>query len=430
MQNVIRVPLTSMVEKSDNPRHITEEALNKLIISLLSFPEMLEKRPIVAITKGKKYVSLGGNQRLKALRKISTILLDYKKGLPLPDFLVGTGIDLFEASSIAIDSIPIMLADDWTPEQQNEFVVKDNVGFGTWDFDVLAKTYLPEDLETWGVEMPTWENEAEEKEAEEDDYVPQEAVQTDIVLGDIIEIGTHRLICGDSKDSQLVEKLLNGKLADMVFTDPPYGISYGGARSELQPLKNYGMVKNDDLKGDDLAELLSNVFSFNKDGADVYICVSPINQLPFLQFIEDNGKRVDAVIVWDKTNPGLGFMAYRRQCEFILFSKGKPFKMGDTSDMDLWSIGKGNTKEYQHGTQKPVGVPYRAIKNSIKKGIVLDLFLGAGSTMLAAEQLGISCYAMEIEPQFCQVVINRMLKYDENITVKINGTVYVPKEEE
>lgn len=428
MQNdIIRVSINSLLEKSDNPRHITEDAMNKLIISLLSFPEMLEKRPIIVVSKGNKYVSLGGNQRLKALRKINRILDDYKKGLPLPDFIVERGIDLLNASTVT--TVPVILADDWTEEQQKEFVVKDNVGFGTWDFDVLAKTYLPEDLETWGVDVPNWENEAEEKEAEEDDYEPQEHVKTDIVLGDLIEIGTHRLVCGDSTDSKLVEKLMAGKLADMVFTDPPYGISWGGARRELQPLKNYGMVANDDLKGEDLSELLSNVFSFNKDDADVYICVSPINQLPFLQYIEQCGKKVDAVIVWDKTAPGLGHMIYRRQCEFILFSKGKPFKIGDPFDIDLWSIGKGNTKENQHGTQKPVGVPYRAIKNSIKKGIVLDLFLGAGSTMLASEQLGVSCYAMELEPQFCQVVINRMLQYDDNLPVKINGKPYTPPEE-
>lgn len=422
MQDVIRVPLTSLLEKSDNPRHITEEAMNKLIISLLSFPQMLEKRPLIVVSKGKKYVSLGGNQRLKALRKINGILADYKKGLPLPDFLAEVNIDLFDA--VTVTNVPVIVADDWTPEQQNEFVVKDNVGFGTWDFDILAKTYLPENLEMWGVEVPNWENEAEEAEAQEDDFEPQEEVQTDIVLGDLIEIGTHRLICGDSTDSLLVERLMNGKKADMVFTDPPYGISWGGARRELQPLKNYGMVKNDDLKDNDLAELLSNVFSFNKEGADVYICVSPINQLPFLQYIDSCNKKVDAVIVWDKTNPGLGYMAYRRQCEFIIFLKGKDFKMGDAIDIDLWSIGKGNTKENKHGTQKPVGVPYRAIKNSIKKGIVLDLFLGIGSTMLASEQLGVSCYGIEIEPKFCQVIINRMLQYDDDLPIKINGVPY------
>lgn len=421
MQDVIRVPLTSLLEKSDNPRHITEEAMNKLIISLLSFPQMLEKRPLIVVSKGKKYVSLGGNQRLKALRKINRILADYKKGLPLPDFLAEVNIDLFDA--VAVTNVPVIVADDWTPEQQNEFVVKDNVGFGTWDFDILAKTYLPEDLETWGVEVPNWENEAEEAEAQEDDFEPQEEVQTDIVLGDLIEIGTHRLICGDSTDSLLVERLMNGKKADMVFTDPPYGIYYLSNR--VHPTeRNYGRIKNDDLKDNDLAELLSNVFSFNKEGADVYICVSPINQLPFLQYIDSCNKKVDAVIVWDKTNPGLGYMAYRRQCEFIIFVKGKDFKMGDAIDIDLWSIGKGNTKEYQHGTQKPVGVPYRAIKNSIKKGIVLDLFLGIGSTMLASEQLGVSCYGMEIEPKFCQVIINRMLQYDDDLPVKINGVPY------
>lgn len=422
-QTIILVPLKKLKGRQKNPRKITDTDMEALVLSLLKFYKMLHKRPIVAVTDGEFYVGLGGNQRIKALNKINQILKDYKKGLPAPEFIVNAGIDLFDFSPI--EKVPILLADDWSDEEKEEFVIRDNVSAGTWDWQELQASYDIEILKSYGIQNIEWENAFEEKEAVEDDYEEKDVVPTDIVLGDVIEIGSHRLICGDSRDSDLVSKLMNGKMADVVFTDPPYGIAYGGARSQLLAKKAYGMVENDDLSGEQLSELLSNVFIFTSNVADVYICVSPTNQKPFLDFIEDSNKTVNTVIVWDKKSSGLGYMKYRRQCEFIIYIKGGDFHIGDDSDIDLWSIGKDATGSYKHGTQKPVAVPFRALKNSANAGdICLDLFLGSGSTMLAAEQLGISCYGMELEPMFCQVTINRMLAYDESLPVTINGKPY------
>jgi DNA modification methylase len=215
---------------------------------------------------------------------------------------------------------------------------------------------------------------------------------------------------------------MNGQKADMVFTDPPYGIDYSGGRTQVVETKTYGKLMNDDLQGVELGELISNVFLFNKEDADVYVCVSPKMQKPFLDFIDNSGKTIDAVIVWDKKQPGLGYMAYRRQCEFILFVKGGGFKKGDTSDFDLWSISRDNGKDYVHGTQKPIGVPSRAINNSSKKDdLVLDYFGGSGSTMVASHQLKRKCYSMELDPKYCQVIIDRMKKLDPTLIIKRNG---------
>jgi DNA modification methylase/sporulation protein YlmC with PRC-barrel domain len=273
------------------------------------------------------------------------------------------------------------------------------------------------DAGEWGVEDST-----KEIEAVEDDFneTPPEIPIT--VLGDLYEIGEHRLLCGDSTDSDQVAKLMNGSKADMVFTDPPYGIDYSGGRTQVVKNKTYGKLMNDDLQGVELGELISNVFQFNKQEADVYICVSPKMQKPFLDFIEANNKEIDAVIVWDKKQAGLGYMAYRRQCEFILFVKGGAFKKGDNSDFDLWSISRDNGQDYQHGTQKPIAVPSRAINNSSKKDdLVLDYFLGSGSTMVASHQLKRKCYGMELDPKYCDVIVRRMLRLDPTLTVKRNG---------
>ena len=155
------------------------------------------------------------------------------------------------------------------------------------------------------------------------------------------------------------------------------------------------------LKGD-------NLYNFY----DIYICVSPKNQKPFLDAIYKAGKQVDHVIVWDKKFIGLGYMSIRRQCEFILMINNKPFKKGDKSENDLWSIGRDNLKEYQHGTQKPVALPQKAIEHSSKKmDLVLDLFGGSGSTLLACEKTMRKARIMELDPMFADVIIQRYQNY-------------------
>jgi DNA modification methylase len=254
----------------------------------------------------------------------------------------------------------------------------------------------------------------EPTETEGDDEVPEVDEKSEPVSkrGEMYELGNSILMCGDSTDAEDVARLMGGEKADMVFTDPPYGIDYSGGRSQLLKKKDYGKLMNDDLEGQDLAHLICNIFEFNKGGADIYICVSPIMQKPFLDFIEKCGKEINAVIVWDKKQAGLGYMAYRRQCEFILFVKGEPFHKGDKTDFDLWSITRDNAENYVHSTQKPVAVPSRAINNSSKQGdLILDLFGGSGSTLIACEKNGRRARLMELDPHYCDVIRRRYTKW-------------------
>lgn len=165
--------LSEIKPNPNNPRLIKDDKFRKLVKSIEEFPEMLDKRPIVCVTDvdGKLY-PLGGNMRLKALQE-----LKYKD---IPDTWV-------------------QLADEWTAEQRNEFVIKDNVGYGEWDYEALKTDWDVEQLGEWGLDMPEWDEEPTVLEAEEDDfYVPEGGIETDIVLGDLFEIGEHRLLCGDS----------------------------------------------------------------------------------------------------------------------------------------------------------------------------------------------------------------------------------------
>ena len=271
------------------------------------------------------------------------------------------------------------------------------------DFDELA---LPDGVLDLGKLEP--------EETKDDDEAPavDEDGEPDSQPGEMYELGNSILLCGDSTNPEDVARLMGGEKADMVFTDPPYGIDYSGGRTQVIKEKDYGKIMNDTLQGEDLGNLICNVFKFNKGGADVYICCSPIMQKPFLDYLEKECKELNAVIVWDKKTAGLGYMAYRRQCEFILFIKGNPFRKGDKTDFDLWSIARDNAQSYVHGTQKPVAVPARAITNSSKvDDLVLDFFGGSGSTLIAAEKLGRRARIMELDPKYCDVIRKRWTKW-------------------
>ena len=240
-----------------------------------------------------------------------------------------------------------------------------------------------------------------------------DGIETSIKLGDIINLGNHRIMCGDSTDKETVDKLMCGNKADMVFTDPPYGINYSGGRTQVVSHKEYGKIENDDLKGVELGNLINQIFNYN--AKEYYICVSPIMQKPFLDKIASLNKKIDAVIVWDKQNAGLGYMQYRRRCEFILYIREIPFKKKYKSDIDLWEIPRDSAIEYVHGNQKPIKLVERAIYNSSKLNeLILDLFLGSGSTLIACENTNRVCYGMELDTHYCEVICQRYEKLTGN----------------
>ena len=185
-----KISINKIKSNPNNPRLIKDEKFAKLVQSIKDFPKMLELRPIVV---NDDMIVLGGNMRLKACKEAG------------------------------LKEVPIIKASDLTEEQQREFIIKDNVGFGEWEWQMLTTEWDVEQLGNWGLDIPL--DFQTEFEAEEDEFEIPNEVKTDIVLGDLFEIGEHRLLCGDSTDSDQVAKLMNGEKADMVFTDPPYGMN-------------------------------------------------------------------------------------------------------------------------------------------------------------------------------------------------------------
>tara|TARA_R100001163_G_C5061876_1_gene198816 strand:- start:1426 stop:2625 length:1200 start_codon:yes stop_codon:yes gene_type:complete len=341
---------------------------------------------------------------------------------------------LIASKQLGLKKVPVHIADGLTNAQKKAYRIMDNKSSedSEWDQDLLALElkdliednydlnmtgFTPEQIDALSVLAES----VLDGKTDEDD-IPETPKEPKSKLGDIYELGHHRLMCGDSTHFESVDSLMQGKKADMVLTDPPYGIDFSGGRTQTVAKKEYGKIMNDNLGSSDTGDLIQNIWSFHKKDADIYICVSPKNQKPFLDAIEKSGNKVDHVIVWDKKYIGLGYMSIRRQCEFILMINNKPFKKGDKSENDLWSIGRDNLKEYQHGTQKPVALPQKAIEHSSKKmELVLDLFGGSGSTLLACEKTKRKARIMELDPMFADVIVKRWENFTGKKAKLING---------
>jgi DNA modification methylase len=402
-----QVNIAAVKENPDNPRFIKDSKFKKLVQSIKAFPEMLEKRPIVV---DEDMVVLGGNMRLKACKSAG----------------------LFE--------VWVDIAQGWSQEQKDEFIIKDNVGFGEWDWDILANEWDVEALDDWGLDLPPMFDDPE-PEAKEDDYTEPDQMKVDVVLGDLVEIGEHRLLCGDSADSDQVAKLMNGEKADMVFTDPPYNINFQGSMSNKMvngkkapadsANQRHDEIKNDAMSDKEFYNFISDVLKeikINCSGA-YYICFGSqtLNQL--LQPLLDLGIEYKSIIVWMKNQAIFSGKDFKSRYEPIVYGRFNDFFNGARfNEEDIWEFAR-TQKNDLHPTMKPIPLIENALNYSSKKGMkILDLFLGSGSTMVASHQLNRKCYGMELDPKYCQVIIDRMHKLDPSLKIKINGQEYTPND--
>lgn len=287
--------------------------------------------------------------------------------------------------------VPITIADGLTPEQEREFIIKDNVSGGDWDWEILANEWDESKLNEWGLDVPEWDT--VEAEAEEDNFEVPDEVQTDIVLGDLFEIGEHRLLCGDSTDSDQVAKLIDGDSVNLL-TDPPYGI---GANKQT-----LGIGKKQFHRGE----------SWDDEVPDfIYILAL-----------------AERAIIWggnyftDKLEPSNDWLCWHKKNDNRSYSEFELAWTNLGNNCRHLSHHWGNETK-QHPTMKPVKVIEWCIKMLNSKPI-LDIFLGSGTTMVASHQLNRKCYGMELDPKYCQVIIDRMRKLDPTLEIKRNGQPY------
>ena len=382
-----------------NPRKISPDQMEKLKSSIQKFPKMMSLRPIVYDPDTMEV--LGGNQRLLAIRALGM------KEIP-DDWMKSAG--------------------ELNEKEKREFIIRDNIQAGDWDFEILSAEFGEFDLEEMGMNMP--EINVTPPDATEDDFDEPDiqTVQTDIKRGDIIEIGRHRLMCGDSTSESDVAMLMNGQKADMVLTDPPY---------------NTGMAKNKDAKArlshmfsdnfteEQWSDLLSGIaLSINKNtkkDCAIYVFID-WRRLHEIKNALSKLFAVKNVIVWDKIVHGLGSDYKSTYENIVVAKKGNPAINNriEKDYQDIWRVQRKIGRDADHATKKPIEILKKPILHaSNKNSIVFDLFLGSGSTMVACHQLDRICYGMEISEQYCQVIVDRMRKLDSTIEIKINGEIYV-----
>jgi len=340
--------------------------------------------------------------------------------------------------------VPCITLDYLTEAQKRAYVIADNklaLNAG-WDDDLLRVELeelegLDFDLELTGFSLDEIEALQVDPEPEEgltdEDSVPEAPDDPVTAEGDVWLLGNHRLMCGDSTNVNAMERVVGFHKADMIFTDPPYGMSYGGGRS-ISPgetdgtIKNFGMIKGDDLQGDSLVALvrdaLASSIACTKDGAPLYACFTWRTYAEFEASLEQLGREVKACIVWDKKSIGLGNAHYRLQHEFIFYCGGQWF--GDKSQSDVWYMSRGNTGAYIHPTQKPVELIEKALENSSKSGdMVVDCFGGSGSTLIACEKLHRHARLMELDPKYCDVIIKRWQEFTgKQATMESSGETF------
>jgi len=376
-----RVPIGTIKNNPNNPRVIKDDKFKKLVQSIKDLPEMAEVRPVVVNTD---MVVLGGNMRLKAMREAGW------------------------------KDVPIQVV-DWDEDKQRQFIIKDNVSGGEWDWEMLANEWDTEELQEWGLDLPDFDN-AKELEAEEDDYEMPDEVQTDIVLGDLFEIGPHRLLCGDSTDSDAVAKLMDGQKADMVFTDPPYGNGSSGKYGR-------GQLGVRTILSDENFDVVDDFFNLRV--CDVYVFFLQWRTFKeAIQTLENNNLQLKTIAVWDKKNAGLnGAGGMSEQWEAIIVAGNVEYsRFGG----NVFSVSREQKKRIDspHPHQKPIELLNDVLEYFQKYHLLLDPFLGSGSTMVASHQLNRKCYGMELDPKYCQVIVDRMLKLDPSLEVKRNGEPY------
>ena len=401
---MMKVSIKDIKPNPNNPRLVKDDKFKKLVQSIKDFPQMLDIRPIVV---NKDMIVLGGNMRLKACKEAG------------------------------LNEIPIIKAEDLTEEQQREFIIKDNVGYGEWDWELIANEWDTQKLNEWGLDIPDFK--AEEIEAVEDDYEIPNELKTDIVLGDLFEIGEHRLLCGDSTDSDQVAKLMNEQKADIAFTSPPYNAGKSEALSgNTHTIDNKYNEYNDNQTKDNYLDLLIGFTNNALLFSEYLICnIQSLagNKIALIEYLYEYKDRFIDVAIWDKGHgaPAMAENVMTSAWEYMFFisSKDKASRAipnanfrGTIPNIYRGKPNRNNEFSHVHAATFPIDLPEWALQFTKESNIVLDQFCGTGTTMVAAHQLKRKCYGMELDPKYCQVIVDRMIKLDSSLEIKRNGKPY------
>ena len=339
------------------------------------------------------------------------------------------------AQKLGLETVPVHVATGLTPAQVRAYRIADNKSAeaSTWDLDLLPIELaelqgMDFDLSMLGFdddELAKLLDPGVKEGLTDPDEIPEPPEDPITQRGDLWLLGEHRLLCGDSTNADDVARLMNGKHARMMFTDPPWNVAIG-KDSNPRHRQRDGLV-NDDLSPEQFRAFLDGfvqIYSRHIDG-DVY-CVLGASEWPTLDStLRARGYHWSATIIWVKDVFVLGRSKYHRRYEPIWYGWHSSSKssFGDRRDLDdVWEVVRPKRSE-EHPTMKPVELPLRAITNSSLAGdIVVDAFGGAGSTLIAAEQTGRIGYSMELDPRYCDVICNRWQQFTGQKAERVSTT--------
>ena len=362
------------------------------------------------------------------------------------------------AKKLGMKEVPCVCVDDLTPEQVNALRIVDNKSNESeWDFDLLADELSELDLSDFdfdfGIGADAEEESAEVVEVDVPDFDEDE--EPIAKFGQIYQLGNHRLMCGDSTRSDMFEQLVGGAEIDCVCTDPPYNMAYEGAGRTPKERRKKNKIANDNLPKEEFEKFLLSVYKClqerMKDGASFYVFYKELGEGVFIRLLEEAGLTFKQELIWVKNQLVLGGAKYQNIYEPCLFGcKGKSVKswyggrknrsviehidlmneeelrnalrdLLDSLDPDIVREKKVLVNDL-HPTMKPIKLLAKLLRNSTKQGdCVLDAFGGSGSTLMACEQIGRSCYMMEFEPKYVDVIIKRWEDFTGEKAVLING---------
>lgn len=459
--NTEKIKLSQININARNPRKISDTQLERLVRSILIFPEMQTLRPIVI---DETYTALGGNMRYRALTAISEkspaevnmMLANGCKGYAQKTEAERQNLRDYWKAWLADPTAIIVRADQLTEGQKREFIIKDNVAFGDWEDDILSADFDPDELLDWG--LGDLDDEPNDGDADEDDYSEEDAANapTRCNPGDVWLLGRHRLMCGDSTKEADVAKLMGGEQADLLLTDPPYNVDYEGHMKHLDQsgrgseTTRKGMkIANDCMEEEQFIQFLTDAFlcaqSAMRPGAAYYIWHSDVHGLSFRTALVKAGFQLRQNLIWVKSSLCIGRQDYQwrhepclygwkegaahyfvddRSQSIVIEDAGVDYRKLKKDELlklvlQLTDVSIPNTVIYEdkptkndiHPTMKPVKLMARLTKNSTKQEqLVLDLFGGSGSTLIACEQINRKCFTMEYDPKYCDAILDRWEK--------------------
>ncbi|MDJ0685388.1 MAG: site-specific DNA-methyltransferase [Alphaproteobacteria bacterium] len=339
------------------------------------------------------------------------------------------------AKRLGMETVPVVPLAHLTEDEKRAYILADNktAELAGWDEDLLrieVADLAEKDFDLSGIGFnekeitkllvepdPTDDN---GDEGSDPDSAPEAKSDPVSMLGDVWRLGAHRLVCGDSTDPETVEVLMVGQLADLVFTDPPYGVGYTGGK------KKWVGIKNDDVVSGDLVAFLVAVFAnldaFSEKDAAWYIWHAANTSAEFYSALAETGRKASAQIVWVKNVMAGGFGHYRSRHEPCIYVSGKNYAGRDQDT--VWNVKKEHG--YLHPTQKPVRLVERALRNSSRRGdVVLDVFGGSGSTLIACERTGRAARLVELDPRYVDVIVRRWQEFTGEIaTLEGSGKAF------